>query len=67
MDGTISDKLTGLIWTKDAGTPTEGACIGEIKTFQGALDYVKCLNSNSYLGYVDWRLPNIKELNSVCP
>ena len=65
MDGTISDKLTGLIWTKDAGTPTEGACIGEIKTFQGALDYVKCLNSNSYLGYVDWRLPNIKELSSV--
>jgi hypothetical protein len=29
------------------------------------LDYVKCLNTNSYLGFADWRLPNRNELSSL--
>lgn len=62
---TITDNLTGLIWAKDAGAPTFGACTGGVKTWQGALDYVKCLNTNSYQGHNDWRLPNINELGSL--
>jgi hypothetical protein len=32
---------------------------------QHALDYVAKLNSESYLGHNDWRLPNMKELRSL--
>ena len=51
-DGTVTDKLTGLMWIKD-----------ETKrmTWQAALDYVKTLNTGSH---TDWRLPNVEELRS---
>ena len=63
---TVSDNLTGFIWTKDGKTPGLTACgFGGGKTWQGALDYVKCLNTNNYLGHNDWRLPNRKELQSL--
>ncbi len=58
----VLDKLTGLEWPKDAGTPAAGSCTGGTKTWQQALDYVACLNTNNYLGHNDWRLPNINEL-----
>jgi len=63
----ITDNLTNLIWTKDANTPGPAAACeaGLAKTWQGALDHVKCLNSNNYLGYNDWRLPNVNELESL--
>ncbi len=65
-NSTITDNLTGLIWTKDANAPGPAACCpGTKKTWQEALDYVACLNSNSCLGYNDWRLPNINELRSL--
>ncbi|MBF0345517.1 MAG: DUF1566 domain-containing protein [Nitrospirae bacterium] len=62
---TVTDTLTGLVWTRDAGTPTVGSCTGEAMNWQGTLNYVKCLNTASYLGYSDWRLPNRKELFSL--
>jgi hypothetical protein len=62
----VVDQLTGLMWTTDANTPGPGACVpGVTKTWRAALDYVACLNTNSYLGYRDWRLPNSKELFSL--
>ena len=65
-DGTVTDNLTGLVWTQNANVPGPSSCTpGTHKTWQGALDYVKCLNTNDYLGYNDWRLPNIKELRSL--
>lgn len=63
-DGTITDNLTGLMWTRDAGTPTAGACTGGMKTWQESLDYVACLNNNNYLGHSNWRLPNVNEIES---
>ncbi|KJU85003.1 secreted protein containing DUF1566 [Candidatus Magnetobacterium bavaricum] len=64
-DQTMTDNLTGLVWTKDAGTPTVGNCVGGSMDWQAALDYVACLNAANYLGQSDWRLPNINELESV--
>jgi hypothetical protein len=59
-DGTITDNLTGLIWTKNANLA------GGAKLWQEALDYVKSINSGAGLGgYHDWRLPNRKELFSL--
>ena len=65
-DGTITDLLTGLMWTQDANVPGPAACLpGVAKAWQLALNYVACLNTNGYLGHSDWRLPNRRELSSV--
>jgi hypothetical protein len=58
---TVTDNLTGLMWTKDANLP------GTHKTWQQALDYVKGMNFGTYVnfGHTDWRLPNRKELRSL--
>jgi len=58
-DQTETDNLTGLVWSKDAN-PAGGTI-----TWRNALDYVKTLNSQNYLGYHDWRLPNVNELRSL--
>ncbi len=55
-NGTAMDKLTGLMWTKNANLG------GGTKTWQQALDLVKTLSTG---GYSDWRLPNRKELFSL--
>jgi hypothetical protein len=59
-DGTVGDKLTGLMWTKDANLPSG------VTTWQEALNYVAGMNSGVYqnFGYTDWRLPSRKELRS---
>ena len=62
----VIDQLTGLMWPQNADAPGPVACSpGSSKNWQTALDYVACLNTNSYLGYSDWRLPNINELESL--
>ena len=59
-DNTITDKLTGLMWTKNANLP------GGARTWQQALDYVAGLNAGAGLcGFHDWRLPNRVELSSL--
>ncbi|MFO7570923.1 MAG: DUF1566 domain-containing protein [Smithellaceae bacterium] len=57
-DGTITDNLTGLLWMQNAGP-------GAWLTWQEALDYVAGLNLTNHLGFSDWRLPNINELESL--
>ena len=65
-DQTVIDHLTGLVWIKDTYAPGPSQCLpATSKTFQGAIDYVKCLNTAHYLGHDDWRLPNAKELLSL--
>jgi hypothetical protein len=62
----VMDQLTGLMWTQDANAPGPSACNpGVPRYWQEALDYVACINSSSYLGHNDWRLPNRKEMKSL--
>jgi len=60
-DGTISDRGTGLTWVKDPvtdlGTPFDAAM-----DFDTAIANCEALN---FAGYSDWRLPNIRELQSI--
>jgi len=65
-DGTVIDKLTGLVWSQNGYAPGPAACSpGAAKTWQAALGYAACLNANNYLGHSDWRLPDINELESL--
>jgi len=56
-DGTVSDLATGLMWSRDDS--------GAGMTWEEALAYAHTKNAENYLGYSDWRVPNIKELHSI--
>ena len=55
-DGTVTDNLTGLMWTKNAN-------LSGAQTWTNAVDH--CNDMDAY-GYTDWRLPNVRELQSLC-
>jgi hypothetical protein len=64
-NGTVTDKVTGLMWQRcSAGQQNDAACSGTAsgKTWQAAMDYCSGL---SLAGHTDWRLPNVKELESI--
>ena len=72
-NGTLSDSLTGLIWVSDANLmATRDPSFDQDRTsgdgdvnWKTALDYIALLNNGNYLGYNDWRLPNVLELRSL--
>ena len=55
-DETVTDNLTGLMWSKDA------QLISGERSFQDALS--SC-NELEFADYTDWRLPNMRELLSL--
>ena len=65
-DGTITDKVSGLMWVKDPsqipgglfGTPGSPSRM----MWYDAID--RCENLD-YAGYSDWRMPNVRELDSI--
>jgi len=79
-DGTVTDNNTGLIWLKQAnaignlhsGFDTDGIAGDGKVEWQSAMDFVTAMNAGTYDGgvtpagtYNDWRLPNVKELESL--
>lgn len=69
-DGTVTHKRSGLIWMRcSLGQTWNGAdCQGEpIKLlWREALQKVEEINAGGgYANHSDWRLPNIKELDSI--
>lgn len=54
QDGTVTDEATGLMWQQ--------ADDGSRRNWQDALSYAE---NSTFAGYSDWRLPNIKELQSI--
>ena len=53
-DATVTDNATGLMWAQDDS--------GEPMDWETALAYAE---ESNYGGYEDWRLPDIKELQSI--
>jgi hypothetical protein len=53
-DGTITDRATGLMWVQQDS--------GKTMNWKDALAYAENLE---FAGYDDWRLPNVKELQSI--
>jgi hypothetical protein len=56
-DGAITDRATGLMWSK--------ADSGQGLNWQDALAWVQKKNAEKFLGHNDWRLPSVKELQSI--
>ena len=56
-DGTITDRATGLMWSK--------ADSAKAMNWQDALAWVQQNNAGKLHGHDDWRLPSVKELQSI--
>jgi len=64
-DGTVADVNTGLVWEKlsDDGTVHDK---DNLYTWANAFTgHVATLNAMNFAGYHDWRLPNVRELQSI--
>ena len=59
-NGTITDNNTGLIWEKKTA-----ANVHDAYTWDDAFVYVASLNAAGFGGHHDWRLPNVRELQSL--
>lgn len=73
-NGTVTDKATGLMWSQqDSGAVNNDGTVrastdenfGYGRTWVETLEWVEKMNEVEYLGHSDWRLPDIKELQSI--
>jgi hypothetical protein len=65
-DGTITDANTGLTWEKQSNG--DGSIHDMAHTYNwdgGFSSHVATLNSTSFAGHADWRVPNYKGLVSI--
>ena len=51
----VLDNLTGLMWTRNAN-------LGGSRTWTNSITYCEALTNG---GYEDWRLPSVRELQSL--
>jgi hypothetical protein len=58
-NGTVTDNMTGLMWVKAPHSLTGNS---GTMTWNNAIDFC---NGLSHAGHSDWRLPNVRELQSL--
>lgn len=58
LDGTISDRKTGMMWTKKDSHADLSKCLD----WNDSVSYVRWLRTG---GYEDWRLPTVSELKEI--
>ncbi len=62
---TITDNATGLMWQKDeSSTHSFGGYVGEM-VWEDTFKYVASMNNSNFADCNNWRVPNLKELNSL--
>jgi hypothetical protein len=68
-DGTVADKANGLMWKKCleglSGDSCTSGSAATTFTWAAALQQPGTVNTGGFAGYTNWRLPNIKELQSI--
>lgn len=71
-DGTITDNNTGLVWEKKTSVCPDVHCVNNTYTWATAFTgFIDVLNdvagggASCFAGHCDWRLPNVKELQSI--
>jgi hypothetical protein len=64
-DGTVTDKKTGLMWTKNANLFESVKWETAFTNVKGLKTLPQGCGSSGVPCYTDWRLPNIKELQSL--
>lgn len=63
-DGTITDNATGLEWMQTP-TTSPGGAFASTMTWANAITNCEGLTYPTSGGHTDWRLPNVKELQSI--
>jgi len=58
-NGTVYDQSSGLGWAKMDARSSDPL------NWTGALDFIRRMNAASVHGHTDWRLPNVRELESL--
>jgi hypothetical protein len=65
-DGTITDNNTGLMWAKQDNNVDPLHDMDTVYTWANAFAvHIAGLNAAAFAGHTDWRLPNVKELQSI--
>jgi hypothetical protein len=71
-DGTVADLVTGLMWEKKVEGGDDTTCLTELHGVgskctwaQAYLEWIPAVNAEGYAGYSDWRIPHVKELQSI--
>ena len=64
-DGTIIDNSTGLMWHKCPYGLSGASCSSGTASLFTWSNAISACESDATLGYADWRLPNINEMESL--
>ena len=59
------DQTTGLMWEIKTLDDNSGHERDKLYTWEEAQEFINQLNTDSFCGYQDWRLPTINELNTL--
>ena len=70
-DGTVTDLNTGLMWEKKVAGSGCLHCVLDAYRWSGdgsqetIWDWLDDLNATNFAGHSDWRIPNVRELESI--